>query len=104
MVQQTGLKVPFEVANVRKCICPSCPVQSKSACVAGLKEKLNVALVKNPLQHNDIPRLYCGTGKATCTDLDLKQSCICGGCPVFSQYKLATGRPVEYYCKDGAAG
>ena len=103
MVQQAGSKVPFIVGTVGKCMCPKCPVQAKSQCVAKLKGGLGEALKRNPLKHDEIPGAYCGAGKATCTDLNAKQSCICGGCPIFAQYKLASGKPVGYYCRDGAS-
>jgi len=103
MAQQISAKVPFIVGNVGKCQCPGCPVQGESQCVAGLKSGLNNALKKNPLQHGEIPGVYCGAGKATCTDLDPNQSCMCPTCAVFEQYKLSAGHPVGYYCKDGQA-
>jgi hypothetical protein len=28
---------------------------------------------------------------------------MCGTCSIFTQYKLASGKPVGYYCRDGAA-
>ena len=103
MAQQVSSKVPFILGNVSKCLCPGCPVQGESQCIAGLKSGLNEALKKNPLKHEEIPGLYCGAGKATCTDLDPSQGCICGGCTVFAQYKLAKGQPAGYFCRDGAA-
>jgi len=100
---QVGGKVPFVAANVGKCKCPKCPVQAKSQCVAKLKMGLGEALKGNPLKHEDIPGVYCGAGKATCTDLDPSKSCMCGTCSIFTQYKLASGKPVGYYCRNGAA-
>ena len=95
-------KVPFSTGTVGQCLCPGCPVQAKSSCVADLKNGLQALLVRNPLQREDIPGLYCSTGKATCPGLDPSQSCLCYGCPVFSQYSLVGGQPVGYYCRDGA--
>ena len=103
MAQTTGVKVPFVKASVSKCMCPKCPVQSKSQCVSGKLSTIKDALKANPLKREDIPGVYCSTGTATCRDLDPKQSCICGGCAVFSQYKLAGFKPVGYYCRDGNA-
>jgi hypothetical protein len=103
VAQQVSNKVPFVIDNVSKCLCPGCPVQGKSQCVAALKLGLNEALKKKPLKHEEVPGLYCGAGKATCTDLDPGQSCMCSGCAVFSRYNLAKGKPVGYYCRDGAA-
>lgn len=103
MAQRVSAKVPFILSNVSKCLCPGCPVQGKSQCVASLKKGLNEALKRSPLKHEEVPGMYCGAGKATCSDLDPKQSCLCGGCAVFSQYNLAKGQPAGYFCRDGAA-
>jgi hypothetical protein len=103
VVQQVASKVPFVVDTVGKCLCPKCPVQTKSQCVVTLKGKLGEALKRNPLKREEIPGAYCGTGKATCTDLDSSKQCICGSCAIFRQYKLAGLKPVEYYCLDGSA-
>ena len=103
MAQQVETKIPFVVATVGKCMCPKCPFQAKSQCVARLKGGLGDALKRNPLKHEEIPGAYCGAGKATCTDLDPSKNCICGVCPIFSQYKLAALKPVGYYCRDGSA-
>jgi len=103
MAQTTGAKVPFINETVTKCKCPKCPVQSKSQCVSGKLSTMKDALKSNPLKREDIPGVYCSTGTATCRDLDPKQSCICGGCANFSQYKLASFKPVGYYCRSGSA-
>ena len=103
MTQTTAVKVPFIVSNVSKCMCPKCPVQGKSQCVAGKLTTIKDALKANPLKREDIPGVYCSTGTATCRDLDPKQSCMCGTCAVFNQYKLAGFSPVGYYCRDGNA-
>ena len=103
MAQQVKNKIPFILDNVGKCLCPGCPVQGKSQCVSGLKSGLNQAVKKNPLKHEEIPGQSCGAGKATCMDLDPSQSCMCGGCAVFTQYNLAKGQPAWYFCRDGAA-
>ncbi len=103
MSEAISAKVPFSTANVGKCMCPQCPVQSKSQCAAGKLATIKDALAKKPLSREDIPGVYCSTGTATCNDLDPSQSCICGTCAVFNQYNLASGKPVGYYCRDGFA-
>jgi len=103
MVGKASDKVPFTVETMRNCLCPRCPVQAKSQCVARLKEKLSEALRASPLKYEAIPGAYCAAGKAACTDLDFSQKCLCFGCPVFSRYHLASGQPVGYYCRDGAS-
>jgi len=102
MVQRVS-KVPFTLDSVGKCQCLECPVQSKSQCVIEAKAQLNEALKKTPLNHEEVPGVYCAAGSATCTDLDPEQRCICAGCIVFSQYNLAKGTPAGYFCKHGPA-
>ncbi len=101
MNQTTTGKVAFNSVNVGKCLCPKCPVQTKSQCVSGKLGTISQALSKNPLVREDIPGVYCSTGKATCQDLNPKQPCICGDCSVFKEHSLAAGKPVGYYCRDG---
>ena len=103
MVQQVAGKVPFVLDTVGKCLCPGCPVQAASQCVAELKKGLSAALKNDPLKHAEIPGAYCAAGKATCTDLDPSKSCMCGGCTVFSRYNLGSGKPAGYFCRDGSA-
>lgn len=103
MAHAVSVKVPFQTTNVTKCMCPKCPVQSKSKCASGKLSTLKDALKNNPLKREDIPTVYCSTGKADCRDLDTKQPCICGSCAVFDHYKLAGFQPVGYYCRDGNA-
>jgi len=93
--------VPFNRGIVGRCLCPVCPVQTKSSYVSNLKKNLPSALSKSPLQPQDIPGLYCSTGKATCTDIDPSQRCQCWSCTIFTEYKLADRRPTGRYCRDG---
>lgn len=102
MMQQTSSKIPFTADNVSKCLCPGCPVQAQSKCVAELKPGLAAALKNNPLRHDQVPGVYCGAGKATCADIDLKKDCLCGDCAVYRQYNLAKGKPDGYFCSEGA--
>ena len=37
MMQRVSAKVPLVLDNVSQCLCPGCPVQAQSKCVAGLK-------------------------------------------------------------------
>jgi len=103
MVEQVAVKVPFTLDTVSKCLCPGCPVQTQSKCVAGLKSSLTGALKKSPLRHDEIPADYCVVGKATCADIDTSKDCLCGDCAVYSKYNLAKGQPGGYYCSAGAA-
>ena len=103
MSQAISAKIRFSASNVGKCMCPKCPVQTKSQCVSGKLASIKDALAKSPLIREDIPGVYCATGTATCTDLDPKQSCLCGGCAIFIQHNLASGTPAGYFCRDGFA-
>jgi hypothetical protein len=103
MSEAIGSKVPFNPTNVGKCMCPKCPVQAKSQCVSSKLTTIAQAVSKSPLSREDIPGQYCSTGTATCTDLDPKQSCMCPGCSIFTQYTLDKGTPVGWYCRDGFA-
>jgi hypothetical protein len=93
-------KVPFTAENVAKCICEQCPVQTGSACV---KEKLAKAAQGSGAlpEPEDVPGLYCATGAAACNDIDTRQMCICGDCPIWKEYNLVSGKPLGYFCRDG---
>lgn len=101
-------KVQFTMDNIKKCICERCPVQAKSECV---RKKMEMAkkMMNNPKMSDmmpktaDIPGLYCSGGIAFCKDIDTKQMCICGSCPVWEEYNLSKGKPLNYYCRDGRA-
>lgn len=97
--------VPFTEDNAMKCICSRCSVQINNKCSKEKMEtikKLMAGGKKGPMpKPQDVPSLYCSGGKSACKDLDFKQMCICGSCPLWSKYKLPTGKPVAYYCRDG---
>jgi hypothetical protein len=103
MSQTIVTKVPFDATNVGKCMCPKCPVQAKSQCVSGKLTTIKEALKKSPLKREDIPGVYCSSGSATCKDIDSRQSCICGTCRVYDQYKLGSGKPGGKLCTYGEA-
>lgn len=72
--------VPKNDANLKKCLCPTCP--SYNECAKGKAEKL-----------------YCcgDIGKSGC---EFKTNgCLCGGCPVHYDYSLTA----FYYCMHGSA-
>ncbi len=85
-----------------KCVCSICPVQADSQCSKD-KEKNKEMMGKKMPKPKDIPNLYCSGGKAACEDLDMKQMCICGSCPVWAQYNLVSAKPSMYFCRDGKA-
>ncbi len=101
-------KVDFNMDNIKKCLCVKCPVQAKSECVKkkaemGMKMMENQGNIKMMPKAEDVPGMYCSTGRAVCVDIDTKQMCICGTCPIWGEYKLAGGKPMGYFCRDGAA-
>ncbi|MFA6228467.1 MAG: DUF2769 domain-containing protein [Patescibacteria group bacterium] len=65
-------------ANSGRCVCGQCP--SYSDCLRDRAEGL-----------------FCASGKATC---EIKKSgCLCGGCPIATEYNLNGG----YWCIEGVA-
>ncbi|HOD69760.1 MAG: DUF2769 domain-containing protein [Bacteriovoracaceae bacterium] len=90
-------KVDFTQDNIARCLCGECPVQAKSKCARDLYEKsIKMEGLPKPEQ---VPGLYCASGKATCTDLDIVQFCKCPGCLVWSDYNLKS----NHYCYRGSA-
>jgi len=100
-------KVPYTIDNIKKCMCPKCPVQADSKCA---KDKLN-SLTKElgSIQEGGVPEpqnvpgIYCSTGKATCQDLNPEEQCICYTCAIWKEYKLGDGTPSMYFCQNGKA-
>ena len=70
--------VPNTNENKIRCICPGCPTYNE--CMKG-KEKT----------------FFCAQGQSECAIES--QGCICGECPVASDYKLNE----LYFCKSGLA-
>lgn len=103
MVHQQSPKVPFNRENVKMCSCGACPVQADSKCAGDKIAKIDATLKVQPLQAKDIPFVYCATGKATCTDLDMLKKCMCPTCAVFVKYALSKAAPIAYHCRDGKA-
>jgi hypothetical protein len=101
-MMQSSVSIPFVNVNVIKCLCPRCPVQISSTCVNSKITVLYDALIKHPLQREDIPCVYCATGVATCPDIIVEKDCICGKCVIFPEYKLFNFEPNGHYCKNGS--
>ncbi len=69
------MKKPENIpANRDRCRCPVCPL------FTGCNRDRN-------------EMIFCGAGLSKC-DMDSSKMCICGTCPVFSDYDLAGG----YFC------
>lgn len=96
------VNIDFNMDNIQKCLCPGCPVQAKSECVQDKLSKMQSRSGGLP-STEDVPQVYCGTGKATCNDLDPNQSCQCPKCEVWKEYKLGEAEPDSYYCVRGDA-
>ena len=72
------MKVPDTKENMMKCICVTCPTYNQC-----MKDKMQ--------------GFFCAKMKTDCK-LD-KKNCICSGCPIWGEFKLAGG----YFCESGAA-
>ena len=70
------MKVPNTSENRAKCICPNCPTYNE--CMEKGKE-----------------RLFCAKEETKCNPE--KQGCICGECPIASEFGLNK----FYYCRTG---
>jgi hypothetical protein len=94
--------VDFNMDNMMKCICTTCPVQAQSACAMDKGAKVMGAMESGmeglPAQ-GDVPGLYCSTGTASCDDLDFSGNCICAGCAVYAENGLTQYK----YCERGSA-
>ncbi len=71
-------KVPDTQENLKKCICSGCPSYNKC-----MKDKME--------------GLYCAKRKSTC-EFE-KNGCLCGVCPLTSEFNLTK----LYYCEIGAS-
>jgi len=72
------VKVEDNQENLMKCICKNCPTHNQC-----MKENMH--------------GLFCARGASTC-EME-RQGCICGECPISSEYRLSG----IYYCDTGAA-
>jgi len=90
-------KVDFIKENISRCLCGECPVQVKSKCAHDLYEKAKK--IEGMPAPEQVPGMYCSSGKATCTDLDAVQHCFCPGCLVWADYGLSS----NHYCIRGSA-
>jgi hypothetical protein len=89
--------VEYTQENVDKCWCGQCPVQQNSSCVADLSEKMQNSRDTPP--PDQLPGLYCATGRAHCGDLEAVNMCNCPECLVWGEHQLGT----NHYCAFGSA-
>jgi hypothetical protein len=101
-------KIEFNSENVMKCLCPTCPVQATSDCAKEKLKKMQEMMAEDidlasMIGPEDVPGVYCASGKATCSDLYFHEECQCTKCSVFKENELMKGEPVGYFCRDGEA-
>jgi hypothetical protein len=103
----TDSKVPYKRSNIEKCRCPQCPVQADSKCAQEklqsskkLMENMPAGGIPDP---EDVPGIYCSTGKATCESLNFDRECICGTCEIWKEYGLEGVDPNNHFCLHGKA-
>ena len=94
-----AIAIPFNKANVSKCRCPGCSVQTVSAGVSEKMMAIKKALEQTVLQRKDIPGLYCVTGSATCQDIDTTLKCVCETCVIAADYGLSQGSRAGHFCR-----
>lgn len=100
-------KIEFLIPLIKKCLCPQCPVQSKSVCIEGKKRLMLEIVYGNEtgmfLEPDRVPGLYCSSGETSCTDIDDSKNCICDRCDVWDDYGLDKMDNPKYFCKKGPA-
>ena len=98
-------KVEFNVMNIKRCLCPKCPVQAESVCAEGkwrmMQEIAWASETGIYFEADRVPGMYCSTGEALCKDLNHKKMCICEKCPVWKENDLKNGEPALYFCQKG---
>lgn len=98
-------EVEFSVMNIKRCLCPECPVQAESICVEGkwrlMQEIAWASETMIYFEADRVPGMYCSTGKALCKDINPKKMCICERCPVWKENSLKKGEPSLYFCQKG---
>lgn len=94
------VKIDFSVKNIKRCLCPACPVQKESECAEGKRRiMLEIAYSSESgmyFERDRVPGMYCTTGKALCEDLNFNKDCQCQNCPVYKEYGLKN----RYFCKN----
>ena len=76
--------VDYNLTNLQRCRCMTCPVFQNSQCVM-----------------QKVEGIYCSQAvdKSQCTDLNGNLACVCPTCAVWQEYGLQT----NYFCIKGAA-
>lgn len=97
------LKIELNKKNLKKCLCPDCPVQMDNSCI-----KDQIILIKESnnefvLEADKIPLLYCVKGKSICEDLNFHEECQCVNCRIWKEYDLEARGNEGYFCRYGKA-
>lgn len=97
-MQTQTKQVAFTQANVDRCRCTACPVQTSSGCVSQKAQAMEGRGIGGTRQQ-DVPNAYCAQGTASCGDLDFAQRCVCPTCEVWQENGLGNYK----YCQNGSA-
>ncbi len=101
------VKVPYNVTNIERCMCPQCPVQLDSVCtldkIGNLKNEMKSLGKDEVPEPYKVPGVYCSSGTATCSDLDPNRDCICKTCSVWEENCLEHANTIMYFCNNGRA-
>jgi hypothetical protein len=102
------MEIEFNLENLKKCLCPTCPVQTKCNCAID-ELKIMQEITQGDLdsrmmiEQERIPALYCTSGKASFKGLETGQKCQCDECLVWKENNLFSGEPPGYFCREGEA-
>lgn len=101
IIRNNASKVALNIENIQKCACFQCQVQAESKCVQNkmymLKEMMKIEKDIIPEPEN-IPKMYCATGIAACSDINTDKICNCPNCEVFKENKLTYGEKTDHFC------
>lgn len=93
------VNIEFNNENIEKCQCPCCPVQGASKCAYEQLEKVQkINGMPNP---EEVPGIYCISGKTTCEDFNQEGMCQCSKCELWKEYNLGAEEPGGYFCARG---
>jgi hypothetical protein len=103
------LKIDFNRENLDKCLCPGCPVQKESNCIKD--QVIEMEEVSHDIDidsgvmigPDEVPKLYCSTGKSKCNDLYTHEECQCPQCDVWKENDLEVRGAPAYFCVNGRA-
>jgi hypothetical protein len=103
------LKIDFNRENIEKCLCTDCPVHKGNNCIEDqvkLMEEISKDLDIDTgimIGPDELPKLYCATGKTKCTDLNTHEECQCPQCEVWKENDLEVRDALAYFCVNGRA-